>query len=144
MMHQVSQPKQRANSWIVDEFATKVPGVAHAIIVSADGLLLSASAWLPVDRADQLAAIASGLTSLTAGAARCLEAGDVSEVVVEMELGRLLLMSLDDGANLAVLASPDGDIGQIGYEMARLVEQVKHVMTPELRARLQGASGAGH
>ena len=40
---------------------------------------------LPADRADQLAAITSGLISLTQGAARLFEAGDVMQTVIEME-----------------------------------------------------------
>ena len=59
--------------WLLANFADRVPGVAHAIAVSADGLLLAASRDLPRDRADQLAAISSGLVSLTQGAARCFE-----------------------------------------------------------------------
>ena len=59
--------------WLLANFADRVPGVAHAIAVSADGLLLAYSRDLPRDRADQLAAIASGLVSLTQGAARCFE-----------------------------------------------------------------------
>ena len=56
--------------WLVTNFAERVPGVAHAIVVSADGLLLTSSDRLPRDRADQLAAVSSGLISLTQGAAR--------------------------------------------------------------------------
>ena len=55
--------------------------MAHAVVVSADGLLLTASNRLPLDRADQLAAVASGLISLTQGAARCFEAGAVKRIV---------------------------------------------------------------
>ena len=46
--------------WLLANFADRVPGVAHAVAVSADGLLLAASRDLPRDRADQLSAIASG------------------------------------------------------------------------------------
>ena len=44
--------------------------------------------------------------------------------VVEMENGYLLLMRVGDGSNLATLAVHNCDIGQIGYEMAILVERV--------------------
>src|SRR5919198_1147967 len=127
--------------WLVTEFAERVPGVAHAIVVSADGLLLAASARLPVDRADQLAAVASGLISLTQGAARCFEAGGVRETIVEMEGGIMLLMAISDGSCLAVLAAPVCDIGQVAYEMTLLVDRVGQILTPELRAQLQGAAG---
>jgi predicted regulator of Ras-like GTPase activity (Roadblock/LC7/MglB family) len=127
--------------WLVSDFAERVPGVAHAVVVSADGLLLTASDRLPTDRADQLAAVASGLVSLTEGAARCFEAGSVRETVVEMERGVMLLMSISDGSCLAILAAPTCDIGQVAYEMTLLVERVGTMLTPDLRAQLKGARG---
>ena len=134
-----SSQAQGRFGWLVNDFTERVPGVAHAIAVSADGLLLSSSARLPGDRADQLAAVASGLGSLTQGAARCFEAGAVRETVVEMERGVMLLMAVSDGSSLAVLAAPNCDIGQVAYEMALLVERVGQLLTPQLRAELQGS-----
>jgi predicted regulator of Ras-like GTPase activity (Roadblock/LC7/MglB family) len=125
---------------LVSNFAERVPGVAHAVVVSADGLLLTASSRLPRDRADQLAAVASGLISLTQGAARCFEAGEVVQTVVEMERGIVLLMSIGDGSCLATLAAPNCDIGLVGYEMTLLVDRVGQLLTPELRAELQGSA----
>lgn len=125
--------------WLVTNFVERVPGVAHAVVVSADGLLLIASTALPRDRADQLAAVASGLVSLTAGAARCFDAGSVVQTVVEMERGFVLLMSIADGSCLAVLAAPSCDIGLVGYEMTLLVDRAGQLLTPELRAQLQGS-----
>jgi len=37
-------------SWLLANFADRVPGVAHAVAVSADGLLLASSRDLPRDR----------------------------------------------------------------------------------------------
>ncbi|GGP63819.1 roadblock/LC7 domain-containing protein [Saccharothrix coeruleofusca] len=126
-------------SWLVDDFVSRVAGVAHAIVVSADGLLLASSERLPIDRAEQLAAVASGLVSLNIGAARCFEAGGVKQTVVEMERGYLFLMSISDGSCLAVLAAPNCDIGLIGYAMTRLVDRVGVQLTPEIRSRLHVA-----
>jgi predicted regulator of Ras-like GTPase activity (Roadblock/LC7/MglB family) len=133
-----AQSPQDRFGWLVNDFAERVTGVAHAVVVSADGLLLTSSARLPVDRADQLAAVGSGLISLTQGAARCFEAGQVRETVVEMERGVMMLMSISDGSCLAVLAAPNCDIGQVAYEMTLLVDRVGKLLTPELRAELQG------
>ncbi|MBV8993298.1 MAG: roadblock/LC7 domain-containing protein [Pseudonocardiales bacterium] len=132
------QPSQFG--WLVDSFVQRVPGVAHAVVVSADGLLLISSSGLPRDRADQLAAVTSGLVSLTQGAARCFEAGGVVQTVVEMERGIVLTMAISDGSSLAVLASPSCDIGLIGYEMTLLVDRAGKLLTPELRAQLQATS----
>jgi predicted regulator of Ras-like GTPase activity (Roadblock/LC7/MglB family) len=48
-------------------------------------------------------------------------------------------MSVSDGSSLAVLAHPEADIGLIGYEMALLVDRAGTVLTPDLRAELQGS-----
>ncbi len=44
--------------------------------------------------------------------------------VVEMQHGYLLLMSVGDGSHLATLTDAECDIGQVGYEMAILVDRV--------------------
>jgi predicted regulator of Ras-like GTPase activity (Roadblock/LC7/MglB family) len=133
----VSAEAQNLN-WLINNFVDRVPGVAHTIVVSADGLLLAVSDGFPRDRADQLAAVSSGLVSLTQGAARVFEAGGVTQTVVEMEHGFLFIMAISDGASMAVLAAPSCDIGLVGYEMALLVSRAKDVLTPALRAELQG------
>ncbi|KQC39356.1 dynein regulation protein LC7 [Frankia sp. ACN1ag] len=133
----MSSEAQNLN-WLINNFVDRVPGVAHTVVVSADGLLLAVSDGFPRDRADQLAAVASGLVSLTQGAARVFEAGAVTQSVVEMEHGFLFIMSISDGASMAVLAAPSCDIGLVGYEMALLVSRAKDVLTPALRAELQG------
>ncbi|MEV8444036.1 roadblock/LC7 domain-containing protein [Actinosynnema sp. NPDC051121] len=125
--------------WLVSNFADRVPGVAHAVVISVDGLLLTASSGLPDDRADQLAAIAAGVASLTESAARCFDGGGVLRSVIEMQYGIMLLMSIRDGSCLAVLAAPDADVGQVAYEMTVVVDQVGQLLTPELRAQLHGA-----
>ncbi|MDH6247560.1 roadblock/LC7 domain-containing protein [Mycobacterium sp. OTB74] len=120
--------------WLVSKFADEVAGVSHAILVSADGLLMAASSRMPIERADQLAAVSSGLASLATGAAQLFDGGHVMQSVVEMQNGYLLLMRVGDGSNLATLAARSCDIGQIGYEMAVLVERVGTVIQSARRA----------
>ncbi|HEU5474459.1 MAG TPA: roadblock/LC7 domain-containing protein [Actinophytocola sp.] len=122
--------------WLVNNFAEQVPGVAHAVVISVDGLLLTASARLPADRAEQMAAIAAGIVSLNQGAAKCLGAEEVSRAIIEMDRGVLLLTSVRDGSCLAVLAVNDCDVSQVAYEMTVLVDQVGQILTPQLRAAL--------
>ena len=121
-------------AWLVDSFVERTPGVAHAAVVSSDGLLMASSSALPKDRADQLAAIASGLSSLTGGAARCFDGGDVIQTIVEMQGGFVLLMSISDGSSLITLAEPACDIGLVGYEMTLLVDRVGESLTPAARS----------
>jgi uncharacterized protein len=136
-----TQTRPERFGWLIDDFVNRVSGVAHALVVSAEGLPLAASAHLPRDRADQLAAVASGLVSLAQGAARCFEAGQVVQTVVELDRGIMLLMSISDGSCLAVLAAPSCDIGLVGYEMTLLVDRVGQQLTPQARPGLSGALG---
>ena len=55
--------------WLITDFVRRVPGVAHAVVVSADGLLLAGSQGLPRDRAEQLSAVASGFDTTATSAA---------------------------------------------------------------------------
>jgi predicted regulator of Ras-like GTPase activity (Roadblock/LC7/MglB family) len=119
--------------WLLTNFADSVAGIAHVVAVSADGLLLASSRDLPADRADQLAAITSGVVSLTSGAARMFDGGNVLQTVIEMHSGYLFLMSISDGSSMAVLAARNSDVGQVGYEMALLVDRVGDALTPAPR-----------
>ena len=126
-------PTMQDMGWLLNNFANSVAGIAHVVAVSADGLLLASSRDLPADRADQLAAITSGVVSLTDGASRMFSAGTVQQTIIEMESGYLFLMSISDGSSMAVLAARSCDVGQVGYEMALLVERVGAALSPAVR-----------
>ena len=124
-------------NWLIGNFATKTSSVAHAMVVSADGLPVAISERLDRPKADQLAAIASGLASLTQGAASLLDRGLVKQTAVEMDRGLLIVMSISDGSCLSVLAASSCNVGGVAYEMTVLVARVGDVLTPSLRAELQ-------
>lgn len=137
-MSNLSIDAQNLN-WLVANFASRVPGVRDAVVVSADGLLMALSPGLDRAGADQLAAIASGLTSLTRGASRCFGGGRVNQVVVELEHAFLFVTSISDGSCLAVIATATADVGLVGYEMTLLVERAAAVLSPALIAELQAS-----
>ena len=124
--------------WVMSRFVDDVPDAAHAILVSADGLLMASSTSIPGERAEQVAAVSSGLASLAVGAARLFEGGAVMQTIVEMEMGFLMLMSVGDGSNLTVLTTEEADIGQVGYEMALLVDRVGRTVEAQARVGTGG------
>jgi predicted regulator of Ras-like GTPase activity (Roadblock/LC7/MglB family) len=128
----LDRPAQDVN-WLVTDFAERVPSIAHAIVVSSDGLPMAFSEGIPTDRVDQLAAVTSGLTSLTQGAARIFQAGAVTQVVVEMREGLLIEMAISGASTLAVLAATDCDLGLVAYEMTLLADKVRGTLTPATR-----------
>ena len=132
-LHAVPPADDRGLDWLVTRFVDEVPDAAHAILLSADGLLMAASSSIPADRAEQVAAVSSGLASLAVGASRLFEGGAVLQTIVEMAHGYLMLMSVGDGSNLAVLTQEAADIGQVGYEMALLVDRVGRAVQAQAR-----------
>ena len=124
--------------WLLDNFVRTVPGARHTLVVSADGLLMAMSDNLDRTSGDQLAAIVAGLSSLTRGAARQLQAGDVRQAIVEMDELFLFLMSVSNGSVLAVVADTTCDVGLIGYEMAMLVSRTESTLTPQLVTEMRG------
>jgi uncharacterized protein len=119
--------------WLISDFTARVADVAHAAVVSADGVPLALSDDIPDDFGQQLAAITSGLASLVAGAARIFEAGLPVQTMCEMEGGVMIIKAVTDGSSLCVLAGPDCDTEVVSYEMSRLVEAVTEVLSPALR-----------
>jgi predicted regulator of Ras-like GTPase activity (Roadblock/LC7/MglB family) len=117
---------------MITNLVERVPDVAHAAVVSSDGLPLATSAGFPPDYANQLAAITSGLAGLTHGASRVLGWGMVAQTVVEMQRGVVVVMAVSNGACLAVLAT-SGDLGLIGYEMTLLAKRAGRVLTSAAR-----------
>ncbi len=126
-------------NFLISNFAERVAGVRDAIVVSADGLLMAMSAGMTRESADRFAAAASGLIGLAHGAASPFGGGRVTEVIIEMEHGFIFVTGISDGSSMAVVAEHGCDVGLVGYEMARLVERCGAVLTPQLRAELQGA-----
>ncbi|MCZ9336862.1 roadblock/LC7 domain-containing protein, partial [Streptomyces sp. TRM76130] len=84
----------------------RTPGTRHALVLSRDGLKLCWSDHLTLDRADQLAAICSGIQALAQGAS--VEFGDgtggVRHSMTEFHGGLLFIVEAGEGAHLAVVA----------------------------------------
>jgi uncharacterized protein len=121
--------------WVVLEFARGTPGVIDALVVSGDGLLLATSPGTTRELADQLSAACSGLVSLARGTAHLLDAGPVTQTILEMAGGYLFITAISHGATLGVYADRQCDIGMVGYEMTMLASRVAHALTPGARGQ---------
>ncbi|GAA2517317.1 roadblock/LC7 domain-containing protein [Winogradskya consettensis] len=115
-------------TWLLDDLVERVPSAQQAVVLSADGLLMGASAGMGREDAEHLSAMAAGFQSLAKGASRHFRAGPVRQTVVEMEDAFLFVTAAGLGACLAVVARSDADLGLIAYEMAMLVTRVGQKM----------------
>ncbi|WP_101784344.1 nitrate- and nitrite sensing domain-containing protein [Nonomuraea indica] len=113
--------------WLLTRFTNQVPGVAHAVAVSADGVALASSGALSRERSVHLAAAVAGIAGLSAGTARSLATGQVRQTAVDMDEGALLTFAAGR-VLLGVLTRGDTDYGDVAYEAGRLGLQVADLL----------------
>ncbi|MFD9630710.1 roadblock/LC7 domain-containing protein [Streptomyces violascens] len=133
--------------WLLGNLVEEVPGLISVAVVSSDGLLLLSSdpeqrqvtvvRQGPRGSSADLATIVSGIGSLTVGAARLMDGGNVKQTMVAMEEGSVFVMAISDGSLLGVHATPDCDMSVVAYHMALFVGRAGHVLTPEVRSELR-------
>ena len=128
-------------NWLLGKFAAETAGVLEAIAVSADGLLMAMSAGQERAGADRLAAITSGITSLSGGAARAYQLGTLNKVIVDMAHGYLLVSAISSGSVLGVIAAKTANLGNIAYEMTLFATRAGAALTPQLINELKNSLG---
>lgn len=128
----MSNPESGSFGWLLNTFVHETTGVDHALAVSADGIKLAASNGLTGAIVDQFAAIASGLSSLTHGAARCFGEPSVDRIMIEMTNSFLIIGTINEGSVLGVVTGKDHDLGLVVYEMTMFADRAGRVLTPAL------------
>ena len=147
----MTTPQTPQLDWLLQDFVDQTPGVGSGLLASREGLALSL-AGLTDDEADKMAAMLSGLYSLSRGIGRIKgDGGGVRQLCIEGDAVNLFLMSAGDGLPqgvrqplsvgsdmvgtvLGVLTVPDADAGVVGFGMATLVKSVaEHLVIPTRR-----------
>jgi predicted regulator of Ras-like GTPase activity (Roadblock/LC7/MglB family) len=135
----VKKANTRADlDWLLDDLVSRVVGARHAVVLSADGLLVGRSNALSKEDAEHLSAVASAFQSLARGTGRQFGGGRVRQTIVEMEHAFLFVTAAGQGTCLAVLGEEDADVGLIAYEMNMLVKQVGSVLSSPPRVDSAG------
>lgn len=124
---------------LLNDMATRVPGVEQVVLLSSDGLLLAMSPGLGRDDGDRFAAVAAGLLGIAMGASEPLAGGPVEEVVVQMRDKMLLVMRVNAEGVLAALGTAGCDVGNVAYEMARFAQVSAPLLDASARLELQSA-----
>ena len=87
-----------AFDWLVTDFVRSTDGVTDAVAVAVDGLLMASSHGFERDAAERLAAIVSGISNLSQGAASAYGFEGLKMIMVEMYGGFLLVTTMRDGS----------------------------------------------
>ncbi|GAA3196519.1 roadblock/LC7 domain-containing protein [Actinocorallia longicatena] len=120
-------------AWLLDDLVKRVSEAQHAIVLSADGLLMAQSDGISREDAEHLSAVSAGIQSLAKGAGERFGGGAVRQTIVEMRSAFLLVTVAGQGACLAVLSNEDADVGLIAYEMAMMVTKLGHHLSSPAR-----------
>lgn len=124
-------------SWMLDS-ALEIPGALHAVLISADGLLMARTKDFDKDDADRVAAAMSGVQSLSRSLGFFCEDNSQlwRQTLVEFDGGWVFLISAGEGAYLGVSAAPDVDMQDITFRMQQLVGQLGKVLVAPPRENL--------
>jgi predicted regulator of Ras-like GTPase activity (Roadblock/LC7/MglB family) len=124
-------------SWMLDS-ALEIPGALHAVLISADGLLMARTQDFHKDNADRVAAAMSGVQSLSRSLGFFCEDSSQQwrQTLVEFDGGWVFLISAGEGAYLAVSATPEVDMQDITFRMQQLVGQLGKFLAAPPRENL--------
>ncbi|GAA2932931.1 roadblock/LC7 domain-containing protein [Streptomyces sp. NBC_01102] len=118
-------------SWVLND-VLQVPGAQHAILVSADGLLLASSDEIGRDDAETVAAAMSSMQSLSRAVAPFVgrqSPGRWRQTLLEYEGGWIFLIAAGSGAYLAAAAVADVDMEAMSFRMQQLVSALGKAMS---------------
>jgi len=127
-MTQVKGKKEELG-WLLDNLVSQVANVNQALVLSRDGLAVAKSQNMSREDGDRLSALAAGVQSLARGAGQQVSAGEVRQIIIEMDSAFMFVMAAGEGTCLAVLASAEANLGVMAYEMAMLVRRMGVYLT---------------
>ncbi|MCD7441581.1 MULTISPECIES: roadblock/LC7 domain-containing protein [Streptomyces] len=123
-------------TWVLNG-VLEVRGARHAILVSADGLLMQRSDDISRDEAEKNAAAMSSIQSLCRAVAGFVGGGGTwKQTLVEFDGGWIFLVAAGSGAYLAVSAALDVDMEAMSFRMQKTVSALREAMSaaPRLNA----------
>ncbi|WP_106400558.1 roadblock/LC7 domain-containing protein [Actinocorallia populi] len=138
-MRQRSSPNDL--SWLLDDLVDRVGEIRQAVLLSRDGLVMSASRTVGYEEAERLAALSSGLHSLANGVREHFGRRETKQSIVELEDALFFVSAAGSGSCLAVLSDSDGNIGLVGYEMAMLTTRLNKQLSAAARTSSEAPRG---
>jgi predicted regulator of Ras-like GTPase activity (Roadblock/LC7/MglB family) len=110
---------------VLNELARGFEQIEHAVLVGPDGLPAACSGPPRHERTAQLSSFAWAWGRLTEAAATEFQAGPSRQSLVELDHAFMIVTSLLGGWTMAVLATPEVDLGALARaagEVARRLE----------------------
>ncbi|GGX20929.1 roadblock/LC7 domain-containing protein [Streptomyces chryseus] len=116
---------------ILDNNLSRIAGIEGAVLLSNDGIKLSAY-LLERDRAERIAAASSGIAATMKAISREIDGGGVIRQLVEMDDRYLCIVGCGEGSTLIVVTSRKARLGELGGEAVRTAQALGEWLgTPE-------------
>ncbi|MFE9634017.1 roadblock/LC7 domain-containing protein [Streptomyces sp. NPDC006463] len=116
---------------ILDNNLSRIAGIEGAVLLSNDGIKLSAY-LLERDQAERIAAASSGIAATMKAISREIGGGRVIRQLVEMDDRYLCVVGCGEGSTLIVVTSRKARLGELGGEAVRTAQALGEWLgTPE-------------
>jgi predicted regulator of Ras-like GTPase activity (Roadblock/LC7/MglB family) len=107
---------------LLEEFL-KVEGVSAAVVVGRDGFVIESAVSGKVD-IEALGAMASTGLGTSEAMGNTLGKGELSQMLVELEKGPIILSPLSTDELIAIVADTTANVGRIRYELKKNKERI--------------------
>ena len=107
---------------LLEEFL-RVEGISAAVVVGRDGFVIESAISGNVD-IEALGAMASTGLGTSEAMGSTLEKGELSQMIVELEKGPILLSPLSPDELIAIVADTSANIGRIRYELKKNKQRI--------------------
>ncbi|MGI8307113.1 roadblock/LC7 domain-containing protein [Saccharopolyspora hattusasensis] len=138
-MHQMlGQELVNKLGWMLDR-ALDMPETRHAILLSADGLLMAHSQNISWDDADRQAAAMSGLQALARAGADFCGSSSWQQTVSEFDRGYVFLVAAGEGAYVAASTTEKADVEAVSFRLQDLVRRLGKELSSSRRSDIGGS-----
>ena len=107
---------------LLEEFL-RVEGISAAVVVGRDGFVIESAVSGKID-IEALGAMASTGLGTSEAMGSTLEKGELSQMIVELEKGPILLSPLSPDELIAIVADTSANIGRIRYELKKNKQRI--------------------
>lgn len=108
----------------------KTGGIKGSAVISRDGLIVASDLSENVD-ADTFAAMSAAMQGAAETAASELKQGNLKQIIVETDKGKVITTSAGERTILVILASPDINLGLALIELGRASGKISSILGGE-------------
>ncbi len=112
---------------VLYNFERNVPHVEATAIVSTDGLVIASRLPDQVEE-DRVGAMGAAILSISSRSGEELARGGMRRVLIEGELGYILIRSISEDAILVALVGKEVRLGMLFYECKKCIEKLSEIL----------------